>query len=176
MILAIASTGCAALRPQADLQSVSDSRVVEKSRIVTRYEIVSVPVTLEIPKIREIRRNVKDSTDVIENDFSISSVTVHSDGTFDHSLETKPQAWGKTVEVPVQSTDSSFFREASDEESEREVEIRPVETNVLKCWQKILVWTGAAALILMAGSAVKLIFKHNLNTIPMLFKQLFKGK
>ena len=149
-------------------RNVRESRC-ETVRTMTDTRLVSVPVTFTIPPVREIRRDVRDSMSVIENDYGRSSVTVHPDGSFDHSFETKPRELTAEAQVPRTNTVSETVRDSG------QTEIRTVEVNVLHWWQKGLVWTGAGTLLIAAAIIVWKLFKSRLNGIPILFKTILKS-
>lgn len=126
----------------------AESNRTEKVHIVTRTEMVPVMVHFEIPKLREVRRNLKDSLDVIRNDYAVSTVRLHPDGSFDHSLESVAQVIDKTVDVPVQVTDTTSIKET--DRTKQETVTITEEVNVLRLWQKVLIWFGAIALLFLA--------------------------
>lgn len=137
---------------------------------MSHTELVPVLVKFEVPTLREFRRGITDSTDVIENDFAKSTVTVNPDGTIDHGLETKPRAIEKELEVPVQHTDSSTVVRTVDNSAETTVV--PIETNILKPWQKFLMNVGAAAIIVLLAYVLVVIFTGKTTVIRTVFKRL----
>ena len=165
-------SGCSRRLYPAHEAVVSKDSVSESIRIRTRLEFVPVVVPLEIPELKEIRRNVQDSTDVIENDYAVSTVTVHPDGTFDHGLWTKPQKIEKTADVPIQVSDTLSVREASSTEEKTVTEI--VETNILRWWQKVLMWTGLAVIVILVAFVPSHLLSGRSNTVLSVIKSLLK--
>lgn len=119
-------TGCASLVPASSvMMSSRDVHVKEK------LSMISVTPVFEIQPLSEVRRNVKDTIDIIENEYAISSVRINRDGSFDHSLRSKPQKLECPMEVPVRTVDSTIVT------AEKEVQTVYVEKK-LTWWQQTL--------------------------------------
>lgn len=173
---ALLAGGCGAARTALSHDAAVKDSVRESIRIVTRTEMVPVFVKMEIPEIRELRRNVRDSTDVIENEYAKSTVTLHPDGSFDHGLETRAQEVGKAVEVPVQVTDTSEVREYVKSSDSKDTVTVTVEVNVLKWWQKTLMWCGTAALAIVVIWLAGAFLARRLNTVRTVIETFLKMK
>lgn len=144
-------------------EEVIKDTVNTTTRIMTHVELVPVLVKTDIPDIGEMRCSVADSVDVIENDYAVSTVVIHGDGTVDHALRTKPQTIETDALVPVTVTDSTIVSEHTGVRESSTVEIR--EVNVLKTWQKVLIWMGAGLLALLVAFVAYQLFKHRLRGI-----------
>lgn len=176
LFFALLAGGCGTAKTALSHDAVVRDSVSERLKIVTRTEVVPVFVKVEIPEIRELRLNVKDTTDVIENEYAKSTVTLHSDGSFDHGLETKAQTIEKAVEVPVQVTDTSEFKESFKSSSEKDIITETVEVNVLKWWQKALMWCGVAMLAIVIIWLAKTFLLPQVNTVLTVIKTFLKIK
>ena len=176
LFFALLAGGCGTSKTALSHDAVVRDSVSERVKIVTRTEIMPVYVKVEIPEIRELRRNVKDSTDVIENEYAKSTVTLHPDGSFDHGLETKAQRIAKAVEVPVQVADTSVVKESFKSSQEKDVITETVEVNVLRWWQKVLMWCGVAMLAIVTIWLAKTFFLPQANTVLAVIKTFLKIK
>ena len=176
LFFALLAGGCGASKTALSHDAVVRDSVSERLKIVTRTEIVPVYVQMNIPEIRELRRNVKDSTDVIENEYAKSTVTLHPDGSFDHGLETKAQKIEKAVEVPVQVTDTSAVKESFKSSEEKEIITKTVEVNVLRWWQKALMWCGVTMLAIVIIWLAKTFLLPQTNTVLTAIKTFLKVK
>ena len=176
LFFALLAGGCGTSKTALSHDAVVRDSVSERLKIVTRTEIVPVYVQVNIPEIRELRRNVKDSTDVIENEYAKSTVTMHSDGSFDHSLETKAQNIEKAMEVPVQVTDTSAVKESFKSSEEKEIITKTVEVNVLRWWQKALMWCGVTMLAIVIIWLAKSMLLPQANTVLTVIKTFLKLK
>lgn len=176
LFFALLAGGCGAAKTALSHDAVVRDSVSERVKIVTRTEFVPVYVKVEIPEIRELRRNVKDSTDVIENEYAKSTVTLHPDGSFDHGLETKAQRIEKAVKVPVQVADTSVVKESFKSSQEKDVITETVEVNVLRWWQKVLMWCGVAMLAIVTIWLAKTFFLPQANTVLAVIKTFLKIK
>ncbi|MBP9998681.1 MAG: hypothetical protein KBS67_05500 [Bacteroidales bacterium] len=167
-LAAAVAGGCATCR-----NAIESERTLTRTdsvRIVTRTVMVPVKVSVDVPPIRELRRGLRDSVSVLENEFAVSTVVLHPDGSFDHGLETRPHRIERQTEVPVQSSDTMAVSKTA-EESVR-TETRVVETNVLRWYQKALIWAGAAALCALAAVLAYRLFKHRLKGVFTAIKLL----
>lgn len=151
---ALLSVGCGAPKAVPVRDAAVRDSVTVALRTTTRTELVPVLVQVPFPEIRETRRSVRDSVDVIENGYAVSTVTVHPDGSFDHGLETKPQTLERQMDIPVQATDSSFVKETLHESTETVTVTQTV--NDLIWWQKVLIWLGAAFLAILLFKIIRL--------------------
>lgn len=176
LFFALLAGGCGTSKTALSHDAVVRDSVSERLKIVTRTEIVPVYVQVNIPEIRELRRNVKDSTDVIENEYAKSTVTLHPDGSFDHGLETKAQKIEKAVEVPVQVTDTSAVKESFKTSEEKEIITKTVEVNVLRWWQKALMWCGATMLAIVIIWLAKSMLLPQAKTVLTAIKTFLKLK
>ena len=176
LFFALLAGGCGAVRTALSRDAVVRDSVSESVKIVTRTETVPVYVMVEIPGIRELRLNVKDSTDAIENEYARSTVTLHPDGSYDHGLETKAQGIEKVTEVPVQVTDTSVLKASFRSSDEKEVITETVEVNVLKWWQKTLMWCGAAMLAIVIIWLARTFFLPQANAVLTVIKSFLKNK
>lgn len=176
LFFALLAGGCGTSKTALSHDAVVRDSVSERLKIVTRTEIVPVYVQVNIPEIRELRRNVKDSTDVIENEYAKSTVTLHPDGSFDHGLETKAQKIEKAVEVPVQVTDTSAVKESFKTSEEKEIITKTVEVNVLRWWQKALMWCGVTMLAIVIIWLAKSMLLPQAKTVLTAIKTFLKLK
>lgn len=176
LFFSLLAGGCGTAKTALSHDAVVRDSVSERLKIVTRTEIVPVYVQVEIPEIRELRRNVKDSTDVIENEYAKSTVTLHPDGSFDHGLETKARKIEKAVEVPVQVTDTSAVKESFKSSEEKDIITETVEVNVLRWWQKALMWCGVAMLAIVIIWLAKTFLLSQANTVLTVIKTFLKVK
>ena len=176
LFFALLAGGCGTSKTALSHDAVVRDSVSERLKIVTRTEIVPVYVQVNIPEIRELRRNMKDSTDVIENEYAKSTVTLHPDGSFDHGLETKAQKIEKAVEVPVQVTDTSAVKESFKTSEEKEIITKTVEVNILRWWQKALMWCGVTMLAIVIIWLAKSMLLPQANTVLTAIKTFLKLK
>ena len=176
LFFSLLAGGCGTAKTALSHDAVAIDSVSERVKIVTRTEIVPVYVQVEIPEIRELRRDVKDSTDVIENEYAKSTVTLHPDGSFDHGLETKARKIEKAVEVPVQVTDTSAVKESFKSSEEKDIITETVEVNVLRWWQKALMWCGVAMLAIVIFWLAKTFLLPQANTVLTVIKTFLKVK
>lgn len=153
---ALLSVGCGAPKAVPVRDAAVRDSVTVALRTTTRTELVPVLVQVPLPEIRETRRNVRDSVDVIENDYAVSTVTVHPDGSFDHGLATKPRMLEQQMDIPVQATDSSFVKESAHSMETSETVTVTQTVNVLKWWQKALIWLGATFLAILLIKIIRL--------------------
>lgn len=176
LFFALLAGGCGTSKTALSHDAVVRDSISERLKIVTRTEIVPVYVQVNIPEIRELRRNVKDSTDVIENEYAKSTVTLHPDGSFDHGLETKAQKIEKAVEVPVQVTDTCAVKESFKTSEEKEIITKTVEVNVLRWWQKALMWCGVTMLAIVIIWLAKSMLLPQAKTVLTAIKTFLKLK
>lgn len=155
--------GCSAQRP-SPFRNVVEKRdsVVERMRISSRTEMVPVQVCFDVPDIRVERSGVRDSIDVIETDYVVSTVVMNSDGSYSHGAATKPQHIIDTVVVPVTITDTCHLCTTVHRDSETSVQT--VEVNVLRWYQKVLMWCGAALSAFVLIRTMIFLIKHFLKT------------
>ena len=150
-IALVSINGCGCLSRNAESEHSSAVRITEHVTMTT------VTPRFEIRPMTEIRRGITDSSDMIENDYAVSSVRINPDGSYDHSLQSKPQIIADSLEVPVVSRDSSFVS--------NDVELRYVDKPV-KGWRLALMEFGAisiAAAILLIAIKISKIFNHTNN-------------
>ena len=146
-IATVSICGCGCLRSASKPVVISD----RTERITEHVTMVTVRPTFKILPVNEVHRGVCDTVDVIENDYAVSSVHINPDGTYDHSMRSKPQTISDSLEVPLVSRDSTC--------ASRDVQLQYVDKH-LPCWQKTLICLGilflALAFIIITLSISKL--------------------
>lgn len=136
--LVLMLTACCAYRHIGTNTTTSQKIEVKES-----VKIVPYLVTLEIPEIKETVRT-RDTSSHLENKYAYSDAIVHSDGTLEHSLATKPQDAPQIIDVPVTRKDSIVY---VDTIVEKTIEV-PREMNR---WQRFQIggfWVLAGLLVL----------------------------
>lgn len=126
----------------------------ESIRVVEHVRMVTVKPSFEIRPVSESRLNVRDTVDVIENDYAVSTVKVHRDGSIDHSLSSKPRTLEVEMEVPVASADTT--RSLSTSEC---IEVPVYVEKQFDWWQKTLIYAGAASLLILLSTIILRLIK-----------------
>lgn len=118
---------CALLGSCGTARHFNNTSVSQKIEVKESVKIVPYLVKVEIPEIKETIRT-RDTASHLENTYAYSDAIVHSDGTLEHSLGTKPQKISHTAEIPVVQKDSIVYVD------------KVVETTVekdLNWWQRV---------------------------------------
>lgn len=170
LLCASVTAGCCAQK-QCPYRDVKEAEY-EKVRIVTRMETVTVYPEFRLPELRELHRNIKDSLDIIENDYARSVVTRNSDGSIDHYQELRPVILHDTVTVQIPQTDSTLIKK--DSRVEKEQIVIEKTTNILHWWQKALMWMGVISIVCALIFIVRKLFPSQISTIIKFIKQLLK--
>lgn len=126
----------------------------ESIRVVEHVRMVTVKPSFEIRPVSESRLNVRDTVDVIENDYAVSTVKVHRDGSIDHSLSSKPQILETEMDIPVTSVDTSRTSI-----SQERVEVPVYVEMEISWWQKTLIYGGAISTAILLSIIILTLIK-----------------
>lgn len=143
LLTAVLVCGCCPCRNMAVTGQRDSIRVHTDVRTEYRPDTVIVKVPAET-----VRQCVRDTTSRLETSLAVSDARITRDGKLFHSLENKVQEHPVAVKVRTIYRDSVVWRDR--------VEIRRVETNILRWWQKVLCWAGGIA---VAAISLTVAFK-----------------